>query len=258
MKSVELIWSDFKADIIAKGFPINYRKNYYDVDPAIYGYEVFSLDRAMVWVSNITDPTDVTDFETNYKSNSNKSVYDTEGKVYTRAESRPLCCTTYFTTAGDGLGSNIGIGNGNRLAWDASISDSFSTEGAPTGFKKMSVDIQFIDSIWLKEGSIYYMNCMKGSTLDMEVLCPPGGYYMYLGEVKQNTTGDWLVVDHYLMKHPIQDCVPMGDELNTESCSQELPSYLRFRLTITVPVADNSSYGYMELEMYRERTVYFP
>jgi hypothetical protein len=121
--------------------------------------------------------------------------------------------------------------------------------------KQISVTIQFCDSIWLKEGTIYYMDCDKGSYIDMEVLCPNGGYYMYLGQVYQNTTGNDLAVDHYLFRHPMQDNVPMGDELNTETCSQELPSYLKFRLTVTVPEADVTSYGYMEVELYRRRTV---
>ena len=182
---------------------------------------------------------------------------DASGKLYTRSESRPLDCTTVFTTCGDTNGGTPNIGAGPRLAWDASVSAGWVDDqnGAPDGMKQFSVIIQFCDSIWLKEGSLYYMNCMKGSYADMTVLCPNGGYYMYLGQVYQNTTGDDLTVDHYLMKHPLQDSVPMGDELNTETCSQELPSYLKFKWTITVPESDATSYGYMELEMYRRRSV---
>jgi hypothetical protein len=194
------------------------------------------------------EPTEVTIYGTSL---------DASGKLYTRSESRPLDCTTVFTTCGDTLGENEDIGSGSRLAWDASVADGWVDDqnGAPDGTKQFSVVIQFCDSIWLKEGSLYYMNCMKGSYADMTVLCPNGGYYMYLGQVYQNTTGNDLVVDHYLMKHPLQDDVPMGDELNTETCSQELPSYLKFRWTITVPEDDVASYGYMELEVYRRRSV---
>jgi hypothetical protein len=182
---------------------------------------------------------------------------DASGKLYTRSESRPLDCTTVFTTCGDTNGGAPVIGGGNRLFWDASVPAGWVDDenGAPDGTKQFSVIIQFCDSIWLKEGSLYYMNCTKGSYADMTVLCPNGGYYMYLGQVYQNTTGDDLVVDHYLNKHPLQNDVPMGDELNTETCSQELPSYLKFKWTITVPEADVTSYGYMELEMYRRRSV---
>lgn len=182
-------------------------------------------------------------------------IKDIEGKLFTRAESRPLQCTTCFTTCGDTDGETPVIGAGNRLAWDASISGDWTTEGIPTGYKQASVIISFCDSIWLKEGTLYYIGSSKGSYVDMVVLCPNGYYYMYLGEVKQNTSGNDLVVDHYLFKHPLQGDVPMGDEINTETCSQELPSYLKFKLIVTVPVADVTSYGYMELELYRKRTV---
>lgn len=182
---------------------------------------------------------------------------DAGGKLFTRAESRPLDCTTVFTTCGDTNGANPLIGNGPRLCWDASVADGWLDDqnGAPDGMKQFAVTIQFCDSIWLKEGTIYYMNATKGSYADMQVVCPNGGYYMYLGQVYQNTTGNDLVVDHYLYKHPLQDDVPMGDELNTETCSQELPSYLKYKFTVTVPESDVTSYGYMEIELYRRRSV---
>ena len=177
---------------------------------------------------------------------------DSEGKSYVRAESRPLLCTTCFTTCGD----NSQIGAGSQMAWDASDADGWidASGGAPAGFKQHSVDVNFMDSIWLKEGTIYYMDAQKGSYCDMHVICPSGYYYMYQGAVQQSQSDD-QVADHYLIKHPVQGNVPMGDELNTESCSQELPSYLIFRFTATVPEGDNSSYGYMEMELYRQRTV---
>lgn len=185
------------------------------------------------------------------------SPKDPSGKQYVRAESRPLDCTTCFTTCGDTDGANPNIGAGPRMAWDASVASGWVDDqsGAPEGMKQFSVTLQFCDSIWLKEGTIYYMDCDKGSYIDMEVLCPNGGYYMYLGQLYQNTTGNDLAVDHYLFKHPLQDNVPMGDEVNTETCSQELPSYLKFKMTVTVPEADVTSYGYMEMELYRRRTV---
>lgn len=254
MQTIYLEWADLKADIIAKGFMVNYQKvgEYYDV---------FVADRGMfLWTSQLRNSTDITDFETNYKASCNKCIYDYEGKEFNRAESRPLTCTTMFTTVGDIVGASPAIGAGPRMAWDASVSEGWVDDenGAPTGMKQFSVTIQFCDSVWIKEGTVYYMNCMKNSLADMEVLCPNGGYYMYQGQLYQNTTGVDLTVDHYLMKHPMQDCVPMGDELNTETCSQELPSYLKYRFTATVPEADVTSYGYLELELYRARTVVIP
>jgi hypothetical protein len=82
MRTIELSWSEFKTDIIDKGFPINYRKESYDIDPTKYGYEVFVVDRGLIyWVSHIIEVADVLDFETNYKANANKNLeYDLEGK----------------------------------------------------------------------------------------------------------------------------------------------------------------------------------
>jgi hypothetical protein len=162
-----------------------------------------------------------------------------------------------FTCNGDGTG----IGDGERMCWDASITDEGywltheDDADIPEGMKRHSVTISFRDSIWIKEGTIYYMNAMKNSYVDMFVLCPPTGVFMYLNQLYVNMTGNYLVVDHYLNRHPIQGSVPIGDELNTETCSQELPSFLSFRLSATVPIEDVSSYGYMEMEIYRNRTV---
>jgi len=184
--------------------------------------------------------------------------HDAENKPFVRAESRPLSCTTCFTTCGDLLAQGSippMIGGGNRLEWDASDGDQWSTDGAPDGMKQRKVTIQFCDSIWLKEGTVYFNNGKKGSYVDMEVICPHGGYYMYLGEVMQNLTGDDLVVNHYVIKSPIDGDAPMGDELNTETCSEEIPSYMKFRMTVTVPTSDVDSYGSVQMEVYRKRTV---
>lgn len=183
---------------------------------------------------------------------------DPDNKPYVRAESRPIDCTTVFTTVGDSMpqGSIPGvIGGGNRMEWDASQSGEWTTDGAPEGMKKKVIEIQFCDSVWIKEGTVYYKNAEKGSYIDMRLLCPPGGYYMYLTQVQQNTGEDDLEIDHYIRKHPVQGDVPMGDELNTETCSQEMPNYIKMELTITIPATDESSFGYVELELYRKRTV---
>lgn len=241
-------WTDFKADILNNNFPINYQT-------FSGGYRVFVVDRQLIWRCFIIDSSEISDFETNYKSNANKCLYDSDGKQYSRAESRPLNCTTCFTSVGDTVGETPSIGTGARLDWDASISEEWTTDGCPEGFKKSVEEIQFCDSIWLKDGTLYYKDVLKNSYIDLEVICPNGGYYMYLGQIQQNLTGSDLVVDHYVIKHPVQGDVSIGDELNTEACSQELPNYLKYRLTIHVPTSDNSSYGYIEFEINRQRTV---
>jgi hypothetical protein len=187
------------------------------------------------------------------------SPMDDEGKQFVRAESRPLTCTTCFTTVGDGSG----VLDGEKLEWDASI----TTEGywvtqaphpsmiIPDGFKLHLAVITYRDSIWIKEGTVYYMDCLKGSYFCMGALVPHMHPFMYKGAVYINITGGDLLVDKYINKHPLQGNVPMGDELNTESCSQELPSYVKYMIGVFVPIEDNQSYGCFELEIYRQRTV---
>lgn len=180
---------------------------------------------------------------------------DSEGKMFVRAESRPLDCTTYFTTAGDKTDAPQAIGEGNRLEWDAADEDYVWVEDTANGVKRYTVDIQFIDPIWIKEGSVYWSDSMKDCYLDMYIVCPPGGYFIYLGQVKQNTTGQDLIIEHYVNKHPIQGSWVGGDEMNTETCSQAMPTYLKIRMVMTVPIADVTSHGYVELETFRQRTV---
>lgn len=184
-----------------------------------------------------------------------EAPHDTEGKPFVRAESRPLNCTTYFTTAGDKLDTPQAIGDGMRLEWDAADEEYPWVEDTQAGVKRLTVDIQFLDSVWIKEGTVYWMDAAKDNYLDMYIVCPNGGYYMYLGEIRQNTTGNDLIVEHYVNKHPIQGDCPMGDEMNTETCSQEMPSYLKVRMIMTTPITDVTSHGYVELEMFRKRTV---
>jgi hypothetical protein len=180
---------------------------------------------------------------------------DSEGKMFVRAESRPLDCTTYFTTAGDKVDAPQAIGDGNRLEWDAADPTyNWVTDGS---VKRYTVDIQFIDSVWIKEGTVYWSDAMKDGYLDMYIVCPPGGYFMYLGQVKQNTTGQDLIIEHYVNKHPIQGSWVGGDEMNTETCSQAMPTYLKIRMVMTIPVADVTSHGYVELEMFRQRTIIY-
>jgi hypothetical protein len=261
MSEIYLDYSQLKALIIQKDLLWQYTED----DSK---YDVFATDsnlkyETIIWkvyidgINEEENNTNKSDFETNYKSLCNQALTkrSSDGKIFVRSESRPIDCTTVFTCNGDTIGGNPSIGTGARLDWDASIGGEWTTSGCPFGFKKSVIEIQFCDSIWIKEGTIYYLNAQKKSYLDLEIICPNGGYYMYLGEICQNITGNDLVVEHYVIKHPIQDDVPMGDKLNTEACSQELPSYLKYRLTVTVPVLDLASYGYVEFEIYRRRTV---
>jgi hypothetical protein len=182
---------------------------------------------------------------------------DENNRSYVVSKSQKPGYTTVFTSAGD----DAGIGDGNMLAWDASITDAgywltnSDDASVPSGMKRHTCQIQFKDAVAIKEGTVYYMNASKGSYADMYLVCPHGQGFLYMGEVYANVSGSNLKVDHWLNRHPIQGDVPMGDELNTECCSQDIPSSLIFQLEVTVPESDVTSFGYFEMEIYRERTV---
>jgi hypothetical protein len=183
------------------------------------------------------------------------------GKPSIRSESRAENTSSYFTTRGD---SASDLGDGIRLEWDFSNSDNIITEHAPsnisipTNFKRKRVDISFKDVVWIKEGTVYFYNAIKGSFVDLYVICPTGHYYMDRNGTPQQATED-TIVEHYVNGHPIQESAPMGDELNTEAAAiNGAPAGYVFRVEVTVPDSDNNSNGYAELELYRSRSFLLP
>ena len=88
-------------------------------------------------------------------------------------------------------------------------------------------------------------------------MCPAGQYYVDNNKVPVQASVDTPIV-HYVIRHPLQGTVPMGDELNTETCSDELPNNYKFWVEVTVPEADVISNGVISLELYRRRTTILP
>lgn len=246
---IPLSWTEFKQIVLVNKVLC---PQYLDKG---YGYFIWGIEYCAVYNCAIdkTDPrnADQIEFEDNYKASANHSLeaHDNEGRAFLRAESRPLNCTTYFSAAGD---SENNIGDGKSLAWDFSNNDDIVT--APSGFKRKRIDYQFIDTIYLKEGTLYFHNSLKGSYVDQYIICPTGYYYYKNDGTIAQATED-TVIAHYVNRHPIQGTCPMGDELNTETCSSAIPSYYKFRLEITVPDTDSTSNGCAEAEIYRVRTV---
>ena len=185
---------------------------------------------------------------------------DDQGKMFIVNKSMFNGFTTCFTHVGDNLTTGE-IGGGPPLSWDTSYRmDSYwqtyeDNPNIPIGFKRHTAKIQFIDEVQIKEGTVYYEECLPGSYIDMKLECPPTYVFMYKGVPYINMTGQFLVIEHYVINHPIQNNVPMGDELNTEVASQVIPSYMIFKLDVTVPSHDKKSRGYFQLEIHRQRTV---
>lgn len=171
-------------------------------------------------------------------------------KPIIRAESRPDGTSACFTTKGD---TSEEIGGGTRLEWDFSNTDHDVTP--PANCKRKHVEITFIDEVYMKEGTIYFHNVPKGSYADFMVICPAGYPYKDNNDDIQIATED-TEIDHYVIEHPMQGSVPMGDELNTESANIDpIPAGYRMRLQITTPDSDSVSNGVVELELFRARSV---
>lgn len=226
-------YSDFIDLVAAKQLLIQFEEtsNHY----FLYAPEAHTF----IWSCTIEKSSnDATNFETNHKSNANKplELKDSEGKIFVRAESRQTDKTTYFTCIGD----NTGIGDGKVIEWDFSNSND-DVESPPSGYKQKKIVFKFSDPIQLKDGSVYWLNAIKGSYLDVYIYHPT--YEQY--------------IQHYVIGHRMLGDCSVGDELNTEAASEEIPAGLEFHLFVTVP--DTTGYtnfhGHVSVEANRETTV---
>lgn len=248
MVTIEKTWTEIKALYNTRKIPFQFDE--YDEEYAIRGDD--GDDKYICEIIRDTGA-DVTEFEAGYKALFNKSITErtSDGRQTIMTTSRPMNATTCFPSVGDDFELGI-IGEGTPMTYDFENNDDLIT--APSGYKRKQIDFGFIDSTWLKEGTVYFHNAIKNSYVDMYIVCPSGQYYLKNDKSVGLAMAD-LPIEHFAIKLPIQGTCPMGDEFNTESCSQEIPSDYMFRMEITVPESDTNSNGYMNLEIYRERTV---
>jgi len=247
-------WTEFKAVLSTKKlFPQYDIQNQY--------YHIWTEEGTVFYVCDIEieDPAseEQIDFEDNYKDDCNKAikVVDNEGRIFYRAESKPTTMTTYFTSKGD---TPTEIGNGEELIFDFNNTDN-DIANPPSGFKQKQVCCTFIDTVRLKEGTVYWENVPFGSSIDLCIGVPNNAYYYKNdGTYTQNTTGELLMIAKFVNDSPMMGSCPMGDEMNTETCSNDIPAGTIFGFKVTVPstVTDTDNcHGVVVMELYRERTV---
>jgi len=245
-------WTGFIAVVSSRHLHLQYE----DLGDNPSKYMLWAHDGNDEYQCKVTKGTeDATDFVNNYKDNANQPIIERngDGREMIVSTSRPAICTTYFTCAGDDITNGV-IGEGQEFFYDFSNTDHDISVDVPTGMKRKQIDFQFLDSTWIKEGTIYFHNAKKGSYVDLFVVCPAGGYYRKNdGTIAQAAVE--TVVQHFVNKLYVQGDCPMGDELNTESASEEIPNYFFYRMHITVPDSDTDSNGYINLVIFRERTV---
>lgn len=189
---------------------------------------------------------------------------DERGAWIVRSDSRRLNYSVIFSCAGDDLTNHI-IGGGKKFSWDFSNDDDLIT--APEGFKRKRIDVRFMDGIYMKEGTMYFFNALKGSYVDFMLAVPTGAYYEKKFIDSDNAVYKTLaqateetVIAQWVFNYMIEGSAPMGDELNTEACSDDLvPENIIWRIEVTSPditgIAD--FHGHFGLEFYRGRTVYY-
>jgi len=179
-----------------------------------------------------------------------------DGRPIVRSDSRPIGYSTMFTMTGD---TASGIGDGKDILWDFSNDDDLTASGTwPEGYKSKCIYLNFLDPVYVKEGCLYFHNAKKGSYVNFSIICPSGQYYLDRDGYPVQAVEDTVIVRYVNNHHFYGDC-PMGDELNTESATENaIPVNYRLCVEVFVPENDNDSYGYGELEVYRARTYLLP
>jgi hypothetical protein len=193
-----------------------------------------------------------------------------------RADSRPPHTQNYFCERGDDPTTWPHIGNGKIMAWDWSNTDDDITNAdydaidgeydpdpwpykIPTGMKRKRIVVKFGEGIYLKEGTLYFYGVSFGSYVDLSIVCPQGQYYYNRVGVPTLAEDGPVIVSRYCTHLQMKGDCPMGDEFNSEGCTERaIPQTYEWWIEVTVPTADESSQGYVELELYRPRTVLFP
>lgn len=90
---------------------------------------------------------------------------------YVYASPRPMNHYSYFTGSGDDPTDPNDIGGGNKVIFDMSASDT-----------SKSVEVQFNEDVYLKDGLIISQNAPFGATIDIDVVHPLAGHILYFGK----------------------------------------------------------------------------
>ncbi len=192
---------------------------------------------------------------------------DTLGRWVVRSDSRKTDWDVVFQGAGDNCLTGV-LGGGIPFTFDfgAPVDDlRWDNEHAPVGYKMQTIDWTFCDWVFLKEGTIYFYNMPKGSYVSFAVMSPPGTVYfkktansdLTVKHEQLPTNNKWMIWMQWVINYRLEGTCPMGDELNTESASENAaPNFFIWRAQICVPDVDGyeDAHGHWTLEMYRMST----
>jgi hypothetical protein len=163
--------------------------------------------------------------------------------------------------------------------WDFSndddIYDPDTVENGPTvpsGMVAKIMHAKFAEEVYVKDGTIYFLDATFGSYLSMYITVPSGSYYPnpsgtipdYMLGLPSNdkmyaqANGEVLYSCYVNKQYMIGDC-PMGDELNAEASSVSAIPTGWYITGIVYTTTDNTSFkGHGTLEMYRRSTAVLP
>lgn len=242
--------------------------------------EIASSDSALAALAQGIDKFQINDGSRDYeyaegidllRRISSETEKDQLNRWIVRSDSRRKNYDTAFTGKGDNLTNSI-IGGGTDLRFDFSAANTDSRWiTAPTGYKRQQINWNYMDAVYIKEGSIYFFNAPKGAYIDMYFVIPAG--YPYYKKVVDTTTFDasWennyttatadTIIGHWVVNHWVEGSCPMGDYLNTEAAHESpSPSYVIYRAEITAPedATDLANFhGHFSIELYRGRTIIY-
>lgn len=270
---MEISWSEFKQFVDSRGLSVQYLT-------IGDNYHLRAFDGVFMVACLLPrsfDNSETQEFESTYKPNGNKQLelIAADGRPIVRSDSRPRDYYTTFICRGDSMES---LGDGKLFQWDFSTEEDIVTDALscpiPDGYKRKRIEVGFSEKIYIKEGTMYFFGAPKGQHIDFYCVCKTGSVYedpngqipgSYLGlradKLYTQAQCDTPVI-HYVNHHFMCGDCPMGDELNTEGASESgLPTMAQgyvIWVEVTTPNSDNTSHGFVDLEVYRRRTLLLP
>jgi len=137
----------------------------------------FKVDGPLIYYSTLTkaysgeNNSDTKDFYDNYKTFIDSSPPHIEdrsddGLIITYPSPKPRNTITVFTGAGDDTSTTdlSGIGNGQRVCFSM-----------PASGESLSIDLEFQEDIYIKDGLILSKNAPFGACVDMDIHHPVAG-----------------------------------------------------------------------------------
>lgn len=222
-------WKHIKNFVDAVNSPaaLNYIENW-------HGYHIWLYYQGITFSCELLkDSDDCVEFETYYKPYVKRKV-SSDGFEIKKNQSKDRNNYTYFTDYGDNI-QNQTRGNGEELLFELS-----------TGVSQQVKYLEFLDTIYIKDGILKYFNAGWDDHFTFEIVCPIGKY-LPNGQLAEQE----VVLNRFINKCHIYQTGTQ--QFFTEDFAL-LPAGYQFKVTAT----NNSSTTWkaiVTLKLYREYTM---